>query len=169
MVQIENDKDQTPHSEKTEKQIKEYINGVPVTRYKQRATNEEPLRDKETNIMQEKKIYAVGYRLYKLAEPARPPTPDGSDSEKIKAWKSELINLQSSEEVEISPSEVREMIFEFKNTDSYKNYDSKVTKDQESRSIKTPEPTELLRGDEWDMMFNVWKKELDDFMVNETD
>ena len=36
MVRIENDKDQTPHSEQTEKQIKEYINGVPVTRYKQR-------------------------------------------------------------------------------------------------------------------------------------
>ena len=61
------------------------------------------------------------------------------------------------------------MISEFKNTDPYKHYDSKIAKDQESRNIKTPEPTELLRGDEWDLMFNAWKKELDDFMVNDTD
>ena len=61
------------------------------------------------------------------------------------------------------------MISEFKNTEPYKHYDSKVTKDQELRNIKTPEPTELLRGDEWDEMFNAWKKELDDFMVNDTD
>ena len=87
----------------------------------------------------------------------------------MKAWKSELINLQKSEVVEISPSEVKDMISEFKNTDPYKHYDSKVTKDQESRNIKTPEPTELLRGDEWDLMFNAWKKEIDAFMVNDTD
>ena len=63
-------------------------------------------------------------RLYKSAEPSRPPTPDGSDPEKLKEWKSELIKLQSSEEIEISPSEVKEMISEFKKGDLYKCYNS---------------------------------------------
>ena len=87
-----------------------------------------------------------------------------SDSNKTKAWRYELQKLQASEDIEISPTEVQEMLTEFKKVHPYTYYNEMIPKDHELRVIKTPEPTENLRGDEWDEMYKTWKRQIHDYM-----
>ena len=89
-----------------------------------------------------------------------------TDKDKIAAWKSELRKLQGSEDIEITPDEVREMVTEFKKIRPYKYYDEEIPKDHELRVLKTPEPTEDLRGDEWDSIFHKWRKDLGNYMAS---
>ena len=81
------------------------------------------------------------------------------DLEKIKSWKLDLLDLQSSEDVEISPEEVKEMVTEAKTAYPYTFYNN-LPPDHELRVVKTPEPEELLRGDEWDDMFKTWIRDI---------
>ena len=83
-----------------------------------------------------------------------------SDVEKIKTWKMDLLELQSSEDVEISPEEVKEMVTEAKKAYPYTFYNANIPLDHDLRVVKTPEPEELLRGDEWDDMFKTWIKDI---------
>jgi len=115
--------------------------------------------DRLEQIEHVKKVRAVGYRLYK-SDPNRPSTPDPSDLEKIKSWKLDLLDLQSSEDVEISPEEVKEMVTEAKKAYPYNFYNSNIPPDHDLRVVKTPEPEELLRGDEWDDMFKTWIRDI---------
>jgi len=120
---------------------------------------EKTYSDRLEQIEHVKKVRAVGYRLYK-SDPNRPPTPDPSDVEKIKRWKMDLLELQSSEDVEISPEEVKEMVTEAKKAYPYTFYNANIPPDHDLRVVKTPEPEELLRGDEWDDMFKTWIKDI---------
>ena len=83
-----------------------------------------------------------------------------SDVEKIKSWKLDLLDLQSSEDIEISPEEVKEMVAEAKKAYPYNFYNSNIPPDHDLRVVKTPEPEELLRGDEWHDMFKTWIKDI---------
>ena len=57
-----------------------------------------------------------------------------SDLEKIKSWKLDLLDLQSSEDVEISPEEVKEMVTEAKKAYPYNFYNSNIPPDHHLRS-----------------------------------
>jgi len=123
----------------------------------------EAKKDRKATIERDKKLYSVGYRIYK-EDKNRPPTPDGSDPNQVKAWRLEIEAIQGSEDIEISPSEVQEMISEFKKTHPFSFYDEMIPRNHELRVIKTPEPEFYLRGDEWDEMYKKWRKEVGTFM-----
>ena len=89
-----------------------------------------------------------------------------ADQNRHKAWKLDLEELQGSEDIEISPNEVQEMITEFKKTYPFTYYDEMIPIDHELRVIKTPEPTEHVRGDEWDEMYKTWRREVGTFMAS---
>ena len=59
-----------------------------------------------------------------------------SDVEKIKSWKLDLLELQSSEDVEISPEEVKEMVTEAKKAYPYTFYNSNIPLDHDLRVVK---------------------------------
>ena len=58
------------------------------------------------------------------------------------------------------------MITEAKKIFPFKYYDEMIPKDHELRVIKTPEPTEDLRGDEWNLMFKTWRRDVGTFMAS---
>ena len=89
-----------------------------------------------------------------------------TDPNRVKAWRFDLEELQASEDIEITPTEIQEMINEFKKTYPFTYYDEMIPKDHELRVIKTPEPTENLRGDEWDEMYKTWRREVGTFMAS---
>ena len=59
-----------------------------------------------------------------------------SDVEKIKSWKLDLLELQSSEDIEISPEEVKEMVTEAKKAYPYTFYNSNIPPDHDLRVVK---------------------------------
>ena len=52
------------------------------------------------------------------------------------------------------------MVTEAKKAYPYTFYNSNIPLDHDLRVVKTPEPEELLRGDEWDDMFKTWIKDI---------
>ena len=52
------------------------------------------------------------------------------------------------------------MVVEAKKSYPYSHYNEIIPLDHKLRVVKTPEPDELLRGDEWDLMFKNWIKDI---------
>ena len=74
----------------------------------------------------------------------------------------DIAKIQSSEEVEITPKEAKDMLKELKLSYPYTHYDSKIPDNHALRVVKTPDPEEILRGDEWALMYEKWRKDLND-------
>ena len=83
---------------------------------------------------------------------------------KVSQWKLDIAKIQSSEEVEITPKEAKDMLKELKLSYPYTHYDSKIPDNHALRVVKTPDPEEMLRGDEWDLMYKTWIKDIGDHL-----
>ena len=91
----------------------------------------------------------AGYNLYKNEN--RPKTPDLRDpdfKQKLNQWKRDIIELCFSEETEISPQDAKLMIKELEERFPHCQYkQSPVPENHPTlKHIKTPQPTEWLRG-----------------------
>ena len=87
-----------------------------------------------------------------------------TDIDKVNQWKLDLAELQSSEEIEITPEEAKDMLKASKISYPYTYYDSMIPPNHPLRVVKTPDPEEMLRGDEWDLMYKTWIKDIRDHL-----
>ena len=86
-----------------------------------------------------------------------------TDDVQVNQWILDIAKLQSSEEVEILPTEAKEMINAIKMySHNYNFYNSRIPANHVLRVVKTPDPEEMLRGDEWALMNEKWTKDLCD-------
>ena len=116
----------------------------------------------QNNIDITKTVYSAGYESMKQ-DPNRPPTPvpfSPDFVEKYSEWRQKIMDHLYSEDTEISVENCRNMIEDIKQEHPYNFYDKYAPKDDEDRKVKTPEPTETLRGDEWKEMSENWLSEL---------
>ena len=140
---------------------------------KSKAKSKNPLdeiRVRKWRIERAKAIYPIGYELCQK-DANRPATPDTDpailDTQgfgvQLKNFAHHLSNLQFSEETEISVDEAKELIQAFKKHEpSFCCYNKVMQSSQEGRLVRTPEPQEMMRGDEWQEMSDKWRKELND-------
>ena len=114
-----------------------------------------------------KTVYSAGYESMKN-DPNRPPTPvpfSQDFKEKHLEWREKILEHLYLEDTEISVEDSKNMIKDIKGKYPYDFYDRFAPRDNEYvRKVKTPEPTETLRGDEWKEMSENWLSDLRNYV-----
>lgn len=146
----------------------------PKTRGKKQRRNEKTkekrqwLSEKRQHEIQEfKNCHSVGIKLQKEI-PERIPTPKPGRfgrkdyEENFKKWTKDVLNLEYSEETEISPRDVGMMLSEFRKSKLYRFYDENLPNNHPLKTLKIPKTLseEMLRGDEWKEISQAFTTEL---------